>query len=295
MTRGKEPVFVSYLVETKDAFIDMSLEETIKWVGEYCVHLSETASRLKSFAGIDSGEIQDLLSEETINRYNGLAIVLSFPYEKYRDFQEDSIIEQGLLVQSWSTLGSLLESTLQIFLSIYLGDFTKSTWNTWNTESIEQIRGVLGGTFDESLKEIVEQNKTNGIVGLNSKIRKSFKEKAQKILKDKEKKLNIEKLTLSQLIDFYCSEEIFPKEKLGELQKVRDYRNSIHAFQKRKIGTWNELNEYSKFFLIIITQILDRLPEFPDEVPFDSGYSEEKIRLMMKRQEWFEHKAWIHC
>lgn len=41
-------------------------------------------------------------------------------------------------------------------------------------------------------------------------------------------------ITLSNLIDFYFSEEVIYSEsiyKKEELQKIRDYRNAIHSFK----------------------------------------------------------------
>src|SRR5690606_39188941 len=145
----------------------------------------------------------------TITRFKGVAKSLRFPFQNYMGLSDPETqhqIEQGLLIQSWSSLGSLLESTLQIFLAFYYRFYILSEWYKWDEEAISQISGALTGTFKNELNAIVKQNEISGTKGLTNDIKKSFLDKAKDSLKLKAELPKIHKITLSDLIDFYFSQ-----------------------------------------------------------------------------------------
>lgn len=113
-----------------------------------------------------------------------------------------------MLVQSWPSLGSLLESTLQLFLAFYYRFYINSEWNKWNKEAIDQIKGILNGSFKQNLEDIVNRNESSSEKGLTNNIKNSFLTKVKEILKQKSDLPKIEKITLSDLIDFYFSENV---------------------------------------------------------------------------------------
>ncbi|MGS2746351.1 hypothetical protein ACVAMH_05440 [Bacillus zanthoxyli] len=294
----QQRVHTYILKEKTDTFTNMPLEETLEWMVKFSSQLANEIDFLKEFETEYAKEIEELLSEETMQRYKGLALSLQLPYTNYKNHTDAGTLEmlkQGLLVQSWSSLGSLLESTLQMFLAFYYRFYKDSNWNTWNEESIKQIEEKLTGEFKDSLDQIVKDNVAKGEKGLTNPIKKSFLEKAKYILKQKKELPSIEKITLSDLLDFYFSEDIikdgeYTKE---DLQKIRDYRNAIHTFQKRIIGTWDEFNNYLKLVILLIIEILYRLPDPDPEVAFPDFYIKDKSQLIMQEKVWFDYRLVI--
>lgn len=280
-----------------DAFNNMSLEETLKWIEKISCFTATEIDFLKTFHLVDSEEIEKLLNEETIKRYKGLVLSLKFPYENYKVLPNDSnkeILEQSLLVQSWSLLGSLLESTLQMFLSFYYSDYIKSDWNVWNTKAINEIKDVLTGSFKEQLEDIVKQNVSNSGTGLTTNIKNSFLDKAKDILKQKSNIPSIEKVMLSDLINLYFSEGILQRDDYNkvDLETIRDYRNGIHNFQERVIGSWDEYNNYLKAVIMLIIDISYHLPSIPDEEPIPYWY-EEKSEIIMQENVWLDYRLGV--
>lgn len=189
-----------------------------------------------------------------------------------------------------------MESTLQMFLAIYYRFYIKSEWYKWEKEAIDQIKEVLTGSFKENLEDIVKQNEVNGEKGLTNYIKKSFIKKAQDILKQKSNLPKIERITLSDLIDFYFSEDVLISNEYNkkDLQKIRDYRNAIHAFQKRVIGSWEDYNIYLKYVIILTIDILYRLPDIPDEEPIPEWYYNERSVIIMQENKWFDYHLGVN-
>lgn len=293
---SNKPLETVFLKEQSKAFLELKLEETHYWISRYANHLASTVEILEPLAY--SKEVSSLLSKETLNRYRGVAYSLSFPYKNYKreegegDNKNLMAWEQGFLVQSWSNLGSLLESTLQLFLSFYYRDYINSThWNVWNETTVSQLEGALKGKFSDILKDIVKDNQEKEIEGVTSKIRKSFEKKVKKIITDKSVMPAIETITLSDLIQFYFGENVINEQQYSKksVETINWYRNSIHSFKDRPIGTWSELNEFSKIVLMLIIGILNRLPDIPDEIPVEYNYSVENRELLQQENKWFDY------
>ncbi|OPH52181.1 hypothetical protein BC351_33145 [Paenibacillus ferrarius] len=291
---GTRPVIL--LKERTDDFNNMPLEETLFWIERFSCHLASEIDFLKMYESEHVEEIRRLLNEDTIKRFKGVALSLKFPYENYLNHSDPNtkeILEQGLLVQSWSSLGSLLESTLQIFLAFYYRFYQRSEWYKWDKEAIAQIEKVLMGDFKSQLESIIEQNKIIGDTkGLTNDIKKSFLTKVKEILKHKIQLPKIERITLSDLIDFYFSENVIESNDYSkaDLQIIRDYRNAIHAFQERRIGSWDEYNNYLKAVILLTIDMLSRLPSIPDAVPFPEWYVNDKTEITMQENRWFNYR-----
>lgn len=289
---GAQPIVL--IKGRTDAFNNMPLDETLNWIEKISYHMASEIDFLKKYESEHTQVIGELLNEETINRFKGLALSLKFPYENYKSHSDAStkkMVEQGLLIQSWSSLGSLLESTLQMFLAFYYRFYIKSEWYKWEKEAIDQIKEVLTDSFKESLEDIVRQNKASGKNGLTNTIKKSFIKKAKAILEQKSELPKIESITLSDLINFYFSEDVLGSTDYGkmDLQEIGKYRNSIHSFQKRVIGSWDDYNNHLKNVIMLIIDILYRLPPIPDEEPIPYWYYDEKTEIMMQEKKWFDY------
>lgn len=285
--------------QTKD-FLDLKLEETQYWINRFANHFVNKVEVLEPLAY--SKKVSSLLTKETLNRYRGVAYSLSFPYKNYKreETQENNknllALEQGFLVQSWSNLGSLLESTLQIFLSFYYHDYEKSTyWNIWNENAVSQLKNALNTEVTSALNGLIQNNEEHGINGLTPDIRRSFLKRVRQVIKDKSVMPEINAITLYDLIQFYFEENVINKNEHSQdsYVTISRYRNSIHSFQKRNIGTWSELNEYSKLILLLIIEMLHRLPDLPDELNCEFGfnYFEEDGALRRQENMWLDYKA----
>jgi len=294
---SNKPLETVFIKKQTKAFLDLKLEETQYWINRYANHLVNTVEILEPLAF--SEKVSSLLTEETLNRYRGVAYALSFPYKNYKreEAQENTknlmALEQGFLVQSWSNLGSLLESTLQIFLSFYHHDYERSTfWNIWNENAVSQLKNTLNKEVTTALNNIIETNEKQGIDGITPEIRKSFLKKVRKVIKDKSVMPEINAITLYDLVHFYFEENVINKNEHSQdkYETISRYRNSIHSFQKREIGTWSELNEYSKLVLLLIIEILHRFPDIPDEITCEFNYFKEDRELFHQEVEWLDYQ-----
>lgn len=294
---GKHPIVL--IKGNTEEFKKMPLAETLKWVEKISCHMASEIDFLKDFESDYPEVLEDLLNEETMNRFKGLAMSLKFPFENFKSYSDEpakAMLEQGLLVQSWSSLGSLLESTLQMFLAFYYRFYVQSEWSKWDKEAIDQIKEELG-SLKEKLEEIVEQNNANDEKGLTSRVKTSFLTKVKDILKQKSDLPKIERITLSELIAFYFSEDVLGSNDAyndEDLKTIANYRNSIHAFQKRTIGTWEEYNNYLKLVILVMLDILSRLPDIPSEVPIPAWYYEDKTQIVMQEKKWFDYRLGIN-
>lgn len=158
----------SFILKQKsEDFLNMDIEKTLNNLGEYSIHMVRVIEMLIKYQAIKNDVI---LNKNVFNRYKGLAISLSFPYENFKKYISQSVqfenqeeelcaVEKGLLIQTWASLGSILESTLQIFLTVYLEDYLKSSWNKWDEKVIVQLDDVIE-RLDNDLKKLVEKKKT---------------------------------------------------------------------------------------------------------------------------------------
>lgn len=96
------------------------------------------------------------------------------------------------------------------------------------------------------------------------------------------KTINIKDMSLSDLTEYYAEtvwqtnivrieESEYSKEQRKEyiklldwIKKIEQYRNAIHCFKDRKIGTQEELVEDIGRYYEFLTEIIDRLPESPE-------------------------------
>lgn len=92
---------------------------------------------------------------------------------------------------------------------------------------------------------------------------------------------------LSELIDFYVANKVIYKHfNENELEVIREYRNGVHFFEDRKIGSYDEINKYSKEVLMLIIKMISQLPPLPDEIIVNECYYQEQDRLLKQIQYW---------
>ena len=141
---------------------------------------------------------------------------------------EVSGYEEGALILAWANLGSLIEGTLKLFLSVYYEDYKK--------EIISNIQNIEA----------------------NKKYLKSYKDK-------KGNMIDPDILTLEKLRIFFNKNKIWSEEWNNYVSKVQIYRNAIHAYQDKEIGTMKEFEESVRYYLKMVAEFNDRMP-YPDDI-----------------------------
>lgn len=201
---------------------------------------------LKITTSIGDDESKILISDESIMRYCSLCEHFFSLIKSYSDTKNNSI-----LLNCWILLGSLAETTMQMFIAFYARDYRSAKWMQW-------------ASFNQAdlMKEIdtVLNNLTNTDI-INNDQRKSLREAIKDEIKKHTKEHPIEKVMLDELIQFYNDQKIFDDDEIKQIRKIQEYRNGIHSFQKRKIGTWDELIEGAKFLCYLQEWIMNRLPD----------------------------------
>lgn len=268
-------------IQISEKVQEVSLEEIVADIITISKGIVARVQMLKEYPFIPyQNELSQLLTNDTIDRFVSIVSTLDIPYTVYHKKKREDIFsenntesfEKGLIIQSWSTLGSALESLLQIFLSVYLEQYKDSNWGVWEVQEIDNAKEALNETLDL----LVETNKEGNGKGITGKRRKSLKKEINSYLDRKAKILDIKSITLSDLLAFYKTQNIFKDneadEWVAELNKIREYRNGIHSFQDRIIGDWDEYIHSVKIFVWFLMDIFDRFPEVESEIPLLEDY-----------------------
>lgn len=122
---------------------------------------------------------------------------------------------------------------------------------------------------------------------MTGKNRKSLIKSIKDFIKKKKEIPSIDKITLSELTDFYAANKvIFKHFNQAELEVIRNYRNNVHLFGDKMIGSYDEINKYSKEVLILIISMINQLPPLPEEIIMKESFCMEQDRLMKQIQDW---------
>ena len=179
----------SYAWNSTEEFDNLSIEEGLEFLKKVVTYYAEEVDFLSSYnlnvKNVDSNKLEKL---------KALAYVLRVNYK----FKEDMVIflddnseleEKGLLLQSWISLGAILEGTMLLFLSIYNHSYDNDPVLNRDNKKIkikelklfdlikyffDKEEGIFkGGTFDENEVHIIRIEKD--LVHLfNNKLLKSW-------------------------------------------------------------------------------------------------------------------------
>jgi len=276
-----------------ETFSNMDIEETLNNLKDYSIYIANIIEILVSY----EDQTNNYLTADTFKRYKGQTLLFTFQIKNFNEYfssnaqfidskTETDALDQAFLSQCWTNLGSLLESSLQMFLSFYSTDFINSNWGIWDKQTIEQLKDATK-KLNNQLKAVVKNNNHDENEGLNGKKRKRFMENINSFMKEKEKLPNIEDISLSYLIDFYESEKVIPEAfNKNDMHRIREFRNAIHSFKSREIGTWEDLNKYSKEVLKLLIKMIDQLLPLPDYAKLDEDFVKEMNRLSKQQYQW---------
>jgi hypothetical protein len=88
----------------------------------------------------------------------------------------------------------------------------------------------------------------------------------------KGKELDLDEINFFKLLKFFEKinfwEEDDKKYWIDWLHNLRQYRNTIHAFQDRTLGTWQEVEEYTIILANMFENFYNRLPPTPRDYGF---------------------------
>lgn len=197
-----------------------SAEETVKRI----IKLTDDLTNFwKSSSAWTSIEAAELLTKSRLDWQASLARQLKL-------FLDKTNTESGLLILAWTTLGSLTEGALKLFLSVYYKNY--------------QI-----------------QNLANEF--------KSVKDKKGNLISPDELMLEKLRLFFSERVFPKDAKEQWKKEGeidwLDWIQKIQRRRNAIHAFKDKDIGNMEEFHCELQNYLIFLRKINNGLP-YPDEM-----------------------------
>jgi hypothetical protein len=163
-------------------------------------------------------EAYELLLNSRLDRQVSLSRCLHFWYGSINIENED-----GALILAWANLGSLVEGTLQLFLSVYLLDY----------------KNDVSSYIDNPLPE-------------NKWLREFVSKKNEIILPPV--------LTLEKLKIFLVKKKILSSDYHKLIEEIQLYRNSIHAYKQREIGDSKKFNQSVFDYLELIKEIDYSIP-----------------------------------
>lgn len=195
-------------------------EETVKRIIKLTEGLTNFWKSSSAWAPIEAAE---LLTKSRLDWQASLARQLKL-------FLDKTNKESGLLILAWTTLGSLTEGALKLFLSVYY-----KVYQTQNlAKEFKPVKDKKGNLIspDELMLE---------------KLRLFFSERVF----PKDAKEHWEKQGEINLIDW--------------ILKIQQRRNAIHAFKDKDIGNMEEFHSELQNYLIFLRKINNGLP-YPDEM-----------------------------
>ncbi len=235
-----------------DGEIDMGWEELTTQISLIADRFIVEALRCSKYS--NNVEIKKLITESSMSRFHAVisAITSDLSDGSYYEMEDvtDDADGDSLKMKSWIMLGSAVESSLQIFLSVYLSDYNKSHWQQWKDFSEAETKDAISAT----IKSLVDTNTIEAAQG------RSIREAVKDEIKLHTKPHLIERVMLDELILFFEKNEIFDKDDIDELRNIQSNRNCIHAYMERRIGTWMDLQYSTRFFCYMMENMRYRFP-----------------------------------
>ena len=239
-----------------DGEMDCGWEELSRLLKKVCSHFTKTMLETTSFSPVN--ESKDLITSECMERFESITGVLADiiqdgGYYQYEDLTND--YQNAKKLNSWILLGSLTETTLQMFLAFYINDYKNTKWQQWENFQVEQVQNSIVSFIQQLVDE----------VNLVPAQARSLKDAIRATIKEHTKEHRVERIMLDELIQLFTSLELFDEDELDTLKTIQSNRNGIHSFQSRTIGTWDDLQYSVRFFCYLMDWILNHLPDIPDE------------------------------
>lgn len=206
-----------------------------------------------------SDKVGVLITKKSITRFINISDVFTAEIKDGLYYQLEDVfdnVQNGRLINSWILLGSLTEVSIQIFLTIYILDYENSSWQQWKNFNQDEVKKCLFATLNNLV-----QNGT-----LTSEQSTTFKNAIKSKIREHTVEHPVEKVMLDELIQFCEQQNLFDDDTIWYLRLIQQNRNAIHAYMDRTIGTWNDLQYATRFFVAFLNEMMFRLPELPDDI-----------------------------
>lgn len=203
-------------------------------------------------------ESRKLITKECLERFLSISDILAEQildglYYQYEDI--DNKNNNGTKLNSWILLGTLTETTLQMFLAFYLDDFKSANWQQWINFERDKVQTPL----IEAITKLVDEGSIDSTQG------KSLKKAVKDTIKEHTHEHEVSMIMLDELIQFYKSIELLEDDECNYLREIQSNRNGIHSFKSRVIGSWSDLQYNVRLFCYLLEWVLNHLPDMPDE------------------------------
>lgn len=237
--------------------------ETVCGWKELCERMIKTSEKfsevmLKTTSISPIEESKELITFECMERFKSIVEVLaSFIADgdnyQIEDYFNDS--KHGVKLNCWILLGTLTETTLQMFFAFYLNDYKGTKWQQWDDLDVDSVQSSIFSCIQDLVKDKV----------ITSRKGKSLKRAIREKIEEHTVEHKIQKVMLDELIQLSTSLNLFEEDETRCLKDIQSYRNGIHSFQPRDIGNWYDLKYSIHFFCYLMEWVLFHLPDIPDE------------------------------
>lgn len=239
-----------------DGTMDYGWDDLSRVLRTTCDLFIETMLETTSIS--PNAESQNLITRECMDRFGSITGVLADlirdgEYYQYEDLSDDS--NNAIKLNGWILLGSLTETTLQMFLAFYLDDYKNTKWQQWENFRIEQVQKPIIGFIQKLVDE-------GNLEALHAR---SLKDAIRDTIKKHTKEHPVQKIMLDELIQLFIALDLFKEDEVEYLKTIQSNRNGIHSFQSRTIGNWADLQYCTRFFCYLMDWVLFHLPDIPDE------------------------------
>lgn len=203
---------------------------------------------------------RDIINEGTRQRYIGINQTILLPL-KLIEVEDKRISDYGCyefdkLMLAWIALGSALESSMQIFLTIFKHNYDDNPAIKWEGFDRESVELEISGCLDKMTKD--------GI--LINKHKKELKKEIKRILKLKEEGISVENITLYDLITYF-TKNVWSEDSLKKsLDIIRENRNVIHSFKDREVMRWDKFESSLQDYLLLLDKLVSRISCLEDTV-----------------------------
>ena len=239
-----------------DGEMDYGWEDLSAFLVNTCSKFTRTL--LIAVEDSQNPEIPKLISTNCLDRFEDITDVLSDIIKDanyYTSEDLDDTRDGAQKLNSWILLGSLTEATLQIYIALNIEYYKTIKWQQWEEFKIEAVQTPI----KECIQRLVEEN------AISPRQAKSLNTAIKDKIKEHTKEHDIQKITLDELIRLYEHLQLFNEEEISYLKLIQSSRNGVHSFQRRRIGTWFDLQYSIRFFCYLLDWVILHLPDSPEE------------------------------
>jgi nitrogen regulatory protein PII-like uncharacterized protein len=238
-----------------DGVMDVGLEDLRILLDKCSSEFSYNAKKCAEYSG--NQKTQALITTKSMNRFESVIACLisdlnDIFYFEIDDIDGDSIGNSlSLKMKDWIMLGSAIEATLQIFLSIYITDYESTNWKQWINFNIDNAKKPIFNIIDDLISKNVLENSQG----------RSLKESIKEKIKEHTNQLPVDRVMLDDLIVFFDKNGIVDADDVCILRTIQSNRNCVHAYSDRFIGTFADLKYCIRFFCYLMECFTSRFPD----------------------------------